>query len=67
MVRGVLDGSIGGAARAAVVLNAGAAIYVAGRAASLTEGVEVAARAVEEGLGLVALERLRTATHQAGA
>jgi anthranilate phosphoribosyltransferase len=67
MVRGVLDGSIGGAARAAVVLNAGAAIYVAGRAASLTEGVEVAARAVEEGLGLVALERLRTATRRAGA
>jgi anthranilate phosphoribosyltransferase len=48
-------------ATAAVVLNAAAAIYVGGTAASFEEGVEAARAVVEAGTGLVALERLRTA------
>ena len=52
------------AARAAVVLNAGAALYVAGLAESLAEAVERAERALAEGAGLEALERLRSATRQ---
>ncbi len=51
-----------GAARAAVVLNAGAAIYLAGVAQSLSEGVQAAESALEAGAGLQALEKLRTAS-----
>jgi anthranilate phosphoribosyltransferase len=41
-----------------VLLNAGAAIYVGGRAASLGEGVEKATQAVDDGAGRELLERL---------
>lgn len=54
-----------GAARAAVLLNAGAALYVAGRVESLEEGVHVAEDALTDGAGLDALERLRLATRRA--
>jgi len=57
----VLDGE-SGAARAATLLNAAAAIYVAGRAATLAEGVALAAAAVDQGSARDALERLRAAT-----
>ena len=62
LVEGVLDGRIGGAARAAVVLNAGAALYLAGLADSVTDGVGAAQRALEAGAGTACLERLRAAT-----
>ena len=52
-------GAAGG--RAAVLLNAAAAILVAGRAASFGEAVESATAALESGAGLRALERLRAA------
>lgn len=67
MVAGVLDGSIHGGARAAVVLNAAAAIYVGGLAGTLAEGVARANEALDNGAGTAALQRLRTATrHAAG-
>lgn len=50
------------AARAAVVLNAGAAAYVAGIADSLEDGVRQADRGLENGAGMEGLERLREAT-----
>jgi anthranilate phosphoribosyltransferase len=40
-----------------VVINAGAAIYVAGRAATIAEGVEVARKALASGAAANALER----------
>lgn len=40
------------------VLNAGAALVVAGRARSLAEGAEIAAKSIDEGKALAALERL---------
>lgn len=49
-------------AEAAVVLNAGAALYVGGMAESLPAGVERARKALREGRGWDALGRLRTAT-----
>jgi anthranilate phosphoribosyltransferase len=55
--RAVLAGERG-PRRDLVLLNAGAAIYVGGRAASLAEGVERAARAIDDGAGLELLERL---------
>jgi len=47
------------AGRAAVVLNAGAALYVAGVAPRVREGVEHAARALHDGSGLRVLQELR--------
>ena len=46
---------------AAVVLNAAAALYVAGRAASYDDAVEQAKDAIDAGAGIVALDRLRVA------
>jgi anthranilate phosphoribosyltransferase len=47
---------------AAVLLNAGAAIYVAGIAASLAEGIGRAREVVASGAARAALDRLRKAT-----
>jgi anthranilate phosphoribosyltransferase len=55
MLLGVLD-NLPGPARDIVQLNAGAAIYVAGCAASLAEGIESARKAIESG---AAREKLR--------
>jgi anthranilate phosphoribosyltransferase len=49
------------AARAAVILNAAAAIYLSGRASSYNEGVDVAKSALANRAGLDALEKLRSA------
>lgn len=64
-VVGVLKGERRGAARAAVVLNAGAAIYIAGKAGTLPEGILRAEEALDAGAGLDRLERLRTASRRA--
>ncbi|RAW45470.1 anthranilate phosphoribosyltransferase [Halorubrum sp. 48-1-W] len=48
-LRGIVDGSVTGAKRDLVLVNAGAAIYVAGEADSLSEGVERAAEAIDSG------------------
>ena len=60
-IMAVLGGSAGRAARGAVVLNAGAALYVGGKAESYERGVEMAEAALERKAGLEALDRLRTA------
>jgi anthranilate phosphoribosyltransferase len=62
LVRAVLSGERIDGARSAVLLNAGAAIYVGGRAESLRQGVRVAAEAVDSGAALQTLERLRDAS-----
>lgn len=61
IVREVLAGRGTAAARAAVVLNAAAAIYVSGHVADYDGGVAAANAALEAGKGLAALERLRAA------
>jgi len=61
VLREVLDGSPG-TERSLAVLNAGAAIYVAGRADTLAEGVRVAERAVDAGEAQGVLERWVEAT-----
>jgi anthranilate phosphoribosyltransferase len=50
-----------------VLLNAAAALIVAGRAADLRGGAEIAARAIDSGAAAVVLERLRHATQPAAA
>ena len=59
-IEAVLAGGGPAGARAAVVLNAAAALYVAGVAGSYTDGLARAARAIDDGAGRAALERLRT-------
>ena len=54
--RSILGGDVG-PARDLAVLNAGAAIYVSGRAASVGDGVAAAAQAVDSGAALDTLER----------
>ena len=57
----VLGGESNRASRGAVVLNAGAALYVGGRAKNFEQGVEMAEQALEKRAGLAALDRLRAA------
>ena len=60
VVRATLSGDAPPTARAAVLLNAAAAVFVSGsEAKSFGEAVEVARRALDAGEGLAALERLR--------
>jgi len=61
-IRAVLAGASGGP-RTATLLNAAAAIYVAGLATSLEEAVSRAAASVDEGRAREALERLRVASN----
>ena len=58
ITRGILSGEITGAKRDIVLLNSGAALYVCGKAASIAEGVKLAAGAVDSGKALAQVERL---------
>ena len=60
----VLSGRLGGGARAAVVLNAAAALYVSAEDMSYDEAIGNAQRALQNEAGLGALERLREAVRQ---
>jgi len=61
-LEGIVEGSIEGPKRDIILLNAGAAIYVAGRADSIEEGVERAREAIESGDATARLDALRAAT-----
>jgi anthranilate phosphoribosyltransferase len=63
MARAVLEGG-NGACRQIVLANAGAAIYVAGRAESIREGVGLAAESIDSGAALGKLETLIAATRR---
>ena len=58
-MRGILDGSIGGAKRAIILANAGAAIYVSGAADSLETGVDTARESIDSGAATAQLASLR--------
>lgn len=66
IVTDVLSGRGTGAARAAVILNAAAAIYLSGRERTFGDGVTTARAALESGAGIGALERLRAAYNATG-
>jgi anthranilate phosphoribosyltransferase len=57
----VLRGEGNDPSTAAVVLNAAAALYVAGTSTTFDDGVSMAGDAIRSGAGLVALDRLRRA------
>jgi len=56
-VRRVLEGKPG-APRDAVVLNAGAALFVAGQVESVREGIGVAASGIDSGAALATLDAM---------
>jgi anthranilate phosphoribosyltransferase len=64
--RSVLDGAAGGA-RTAVLMNAGAACWVAGLAGTVREGVDVASRAIDSGAARTALVRFAAKSQLIGA
>ena len=49
ITRDILDGKITGTKRNAVILNAGASIYVAGKADTIAEGMKIAAEMIDSG------------------
>jgi anthranilate phosphoribosyltransferase len=61
IIEKILDGGGPKGARAAIVLNAAAAIYVSGRVKTYAEGVGAAAKAIDSGEAKRVLERLRRA------
>lgn len=65
MLLSVLE-NVPGPARDIVLLNAGAAIYVAGKAETLAQGVGKAAQAIESGAALDKLRQLIEFTHKSG-
>ncbi len=61
-LEGILEGTVGGAKRDIILLNAGAAIYVAGEADSIEAGVDRAREAIESGAATAQLDALRATT-----
>jgi len=61
-MQGIIEGEVGGAKRDIILANAGAAIYVAGEADSLEDGVEAARQAIESGDAAAKLDDLREAS-----
>ena len=57
-MRAIVEGAADGPKREIILANAGAAIYVAGEADSLAEGVDVARRAIDSGAAAAKLEDL---------
>jgi anthranilate phosphoribosyltransferase len=66
MARRVLDGAKDGT-RVAILLNAGAACYVAGLARDVREGMKVAAEAIDRGRAADALARFAATSQRIGA
>jgi anthranilate phosphoribosyltransferase len=58
VTRGILDGSRRGAARDVVLINAAAALTAAAKAADFSDGLSMAAAAIDEGRALEKLNQL---------
>jgi anthranilate phosphoribosyltransferase len=67
VIEGVLTGRVKGGARAAVLLNAAAAIHVSGESDDFAASARRAEQALESGGALAALERLRAASKRSAA
>ncbi len=63
VIRRVLQGKEEGGARAAVLLNAAGALYVAGTGESLPEALELAREGLDSGAGILKLEELKEASN----
>jgi anthranilate phosphoribosyltransferase len=66
IIEKILEGGGPKGARAAIVLNAGAAVYVSGRVKSYEEGVAAASQSIDSGAAKSVLGRLREAYANTG-
>jgi anthranilate phosphoribosyltransferase len=66
IMKRVIDGERG-APRDVVLLNAGAALFIAGRVASIQEGMAQAGRSIDDGRTRDTLERLIACSNQGSA
>jgi anthranilate phosphoribosyltransferase len=58
-LRGIVEGAVTGAKRDIILANAGAALYVAGKADSLEDGAELAGKAIDDGAAAEQLRQLQ--------
>ncbi len=63
ITRRILDGTIQGTCRNAVVLNAGAGLFVGGKASSIEEGVRMAEQLIDDGSAYRKMEEYVAATN----
>lgn len=61
---GILNGTLTGPKRDIVMLNAGAGLYAAGKAATLAEGVKLAGDILDSRAGFAKLEELKKASNE---
>ncbi|MBP7187510.1 MAG: anthranilate phosphoribosyltransferase [Ruminococcus sp.] len=57
ITRGILSGEIQGHKRNAVLMNAGAAIYIGGKAETMADGIQKAAELIDSGKALATLDK----------
>ena len=58
ITRDILSGKLQGTKRNAVLMNAGAGLFVAGKADTIADGVKLAAELIDSGKALAALEKV---------
>ena len=63
LFRSILSGAERGPKRSAVLLNAGAALYIGGRADTMRDGVALAGELIDSGRALETLEKLIAASN----
>jgi anthranilate phosphoribosyltransferase len=56
ITKGILKGEIGGTKKNVVMLNAGAAIYTAGKADSIADGIKIAGEMIDSGAALKTMQ-----------
>ncbi len=64
ITRGILSGMIKGTKRNAVLLNAGAALYIGGKADSMADGVKLAGELIDNGAAMAKLEAYVKASNE---
>ena len=63
ITRGILSGDIKGHKRNAVLMNAGAAIYIGGKAETMADGIALAAELIDNGKALETLDKFVQSSH----
>ncbi len=66
ITRAILSGELKGPKRDAVLLNAGAALFVDGKAGSIEEGIEMAKEAIDSGKAIKHLEKIIEVSQKLG-
>ena len=64
ITRNILNGKDRGPKRDAVLLNAGLSLYIGGKAAAITEGVQMAAQLIDSGKAKAKLDEFVALTNQ---